>query len=285
MRASMDLLQSGERSSFVDFDPVDGSYAVAAPCGGKLSVFICLYDEEIHGLMMRCIRAGEEFALVVALGGDGPLAESAAVVSRSECASVWMNELALVEALGRVSLDAMGRTRKSPYEGEASNPASEFRGSRGGVFEIMGQPMFVCCYRARPKLVCVGAVHIASCLAQMASAAGYATTVVDPRAAFLLPERFPSDATLVHAWPQQAFREIEITAGTAVCILTHDEKIDVPAIECALRTDAGYIGCLAARKRCASALPFCPSAALAQRSCIGCMGPSAFILEAANRVR
>jgi xanthine dehydrogenase accessory factor len=93
------------------------------------------------------------------------------------------------------------------------------------------------------RLIVVGAVHISESLCVMARAAGYAVTVIDPRAAFLRPERFPG-VTLLDEWPQQAFAQLAPDARTAVVLLTHDPKIDDPALLAVLPTPAFYIGAL-----------------------------------------
>jgi xanthine dehydrogenase accessory factor len=98
--------------------------------------------------------------------------------------------------------------------------------------------------RTRPQLVCVGGTHVATFLTQIAYPLGYSTIVIDPRRLFVTENRFPHVDTLLHVWPQEAFRQIEITRETAICVLTHDPKIDVPALECALASPAFYIGSL-----------------------------------------
>jgi xanthine dehydrogenase accessory factor len=93
------------------------------------------------------------------------------------------------------------------------------------------------------RLIIVGAVHISEALCAMARATGYAVTVIDPRSAFLRPERFPG-VELVDQWPQDAFPQLKPDSRTAVVLLTHDPKIDDPALLAVLPTEAFYIGAL-----------------------------------------
>ena len=93
------------------------------------------------------------------------------------------------------------------------------------------------------RLILVGAVHIAEPLAQIAALAGFAVTIVDPRRAFATAARFPGQA-LVIAWPDEAIAALAPDARTAVVTLTHDPKIDDPALRAALATPAFYVGCL-----------------------------------------
>lgn len=97
------------------------------------------------------------------------------------------------------------------------------------------------------RLILVGAVHIAHPLAEMARLAGFAVTVVDPRRSFATENRFPGLA-LVVKWPDEALRELAIDARTAVVTLTHDPKLDDPALEVALTTAAFYVGSLGSKK-------------------------------------
>jgi xanthine dehydrogenase accessory factor len=96
-------------------------------------------------------------------------------------------------------------------------------------------------------MIVVGAVHIAQPLAAMAALAEYAVTIVDPRQAFATQERFPGVA-LVGDWPDAALRALAPDARTAVVALTHDPKLDDPALAAALRSPAFYVGALGSRK-------------------------------------
>jgi xanthine dehydrogenase accessory factor len=103
------------------------------------------------------------------------------------------------------------------------------------------------------RLVIVGAVHIAQPLAAMAALADWAVTIVDPRQAFATAERFPG-VTLSADWPDQALTALVPDARTAVVTLTHDPKLDDPALAVALRSPAFYVGALGSRKTHAARL-------------------------------
>jgi xanthine dehydrogenase accessory factor len=103
------------------------------------------------------------------------------------------------------------------------------------------------------RMVIVGAVHIAQALAPMAALGGWNVTIIDPRAAFAAPERFPG-VTIAADWPDEVLPGLKPDKRTAIITLTHDPKIDDPALQAALRSDAFYIGSLGSRrthaKRC-----------------------------------
>src|SRR4029450_3272275 len=97
------------------------------------------------------------------------------------------------------------------------------------------------------RLVVVGAVHVAQALVPMAVTLGFAVTVVDPRRAFATPERFPG-VSLSFDWPDEAMAALALDARTAVVTLTHDPKLDDPALDVALRSPCFYIGALGSRR-------------------------------------
>lgn len=121
------------------------------------------------------------------------------------------------------------------------------RMGKSGTIEIGGRKLFLNVYAPTAKLVIVGAVHISQALAPLARSLGYDVAVVDPRTAFASPERFP-DVPLVAEWPDVALPPLHIDHYTAFVALTHDPKIDDPALLHALERDCFYIGALGSSK-------------------------------------
>ena len=105
------------------------------------------------------------------------------------------------------------------------------------------QDLFVRSYARAPRLIVVGAAHISQFLAPMATLAGFEVIVIDPRRAFASAERFPG-VTLVDEWPDTALERLKPDVTTAVVTLTHDPKLDDPALIAALRSPAFYVGAL-----------------------------------------
>ncbi len=106
---------------------------------------------------------------------------------------------------------------------------------------------FTAVYAPPLRMIIVGAVHIAQALIPMARTVGFDLTVIDPRPSFLSPERFPGE-DLRDGWPDEVMAGLSLDPGSAVVTLTHDPKIDDPALEAALASDAFYIGCLGSRR-------------------------------------
>jgi xanthine dehydrogenase accessory factor len=121
------------------------------------------------------------------------------------------------------------------------------RMGKSGAIEADGKKLFLNVYAPTAKLVIVGAVHISQALAPLARSLGYDVTVVDPRTAFASPERFP-DVPLVTEWPDVALPPLNVDHYTAFVAVTHDPKIDDPALLHAFERNCFYIGALGSRK-------------------------------------
>jgi xanthine dehydrogenase accessory factor len=126
--------------------------------------------------------------------------------------------------------------------GELAAVAHSVRVERSGALP-QDEDLFVRVYAGAPRLLVVGAVHVALALAPMASLAGFEVTVIDPRSAFANAERFPTVA-LSNEWPEEAMARLVPDARTAVVTLTHEPRLDDPALIAALRSPAFYIGAL-----------------------------------------
>jgi xanthine dehydrogenase accessory factor len=118
---------------------------------------------------------------------------------------------------------------------------------KSGMIEAGGKKLFLNVYAPTAKLVIVGAVHISQALAPLARSLDYDVTVVDPRTAFASPERFP-DVSLIAEWPEEALPPLNIDYYTAFVAVTHDPKIDDPALLHAFAKKCFYIGALGSRK-------------------------------------
>lgn len=114
---------------------------------------------------------------------------------------------------------------------------------RSGTLDVAGEALFVRCHARAPRLLVVGAVHITQALAPMAAMAGFEVHVIDPRRAFATAERLPG-VDVSTEWPAEAIARIGLDARTALVTLSHDPKLDDPALIAALRSRAFYIGAL-----------------------------------------
>ena len=120
-----------------------------------------------------------------------------------------------------------------------------FRLKKNGVIE--GTEIFVETYRKPIKVIVVGAVHIAQYFVNFAKNLNFEILIIDPRGYFVSNQRFP-DVNIINKWPEEAFKEIETNENTALIALTHDPKIDDPALQHALKKKFYYIGALGSKK-------------------------------------
>jgi xanthine dehydrogenase accessory factor len=125
--------------------------------------------------------------------------------------------------------------------------ADAARADQSAPVEIDGQDWFLEVHNPQLELVVVGAAHIAQPLTRMALLCDYAVRVIDPRTSFATPARFP-DVSITHDWPDEALAKQPLGARSALVALTHDPKVDDPALAAALRSNAFYIGALGSRK-------------------------------------
>mgnify|MGYP006421693231 CR=1 FL=1 len=121
------------------------------------------------------------------------------------------------------------------------------RDDKSGRVDADGTPLFVQVFNPPKRMIIVGAVHIAQPLVTLAQTSGYEVVIVDPRGAFATRDRFPG-VTLSEDWPDEALEALKVDNRTAVVTLTHDPKLDDPALHVALRSEAFYIGSLGSRK-------------------------------------
>ena len=131
--------------------------------------------------------------------------------------------------------------------GELEQAVRAMDEDQSGVMETAAGLAFIEVWNPKPRLLIVGAVHTAQALVPLARLAEYDVTIVDPRTAFGSSARFP-DVTVINEWPDEALPRLGPDRRTAILTLTHDPKIDDPALVLALRSEAFYIGALGSRR-------------------------------------
>jgi xanthine dehydrogenase accessory factor len=206
---------------------------IGLSCGGEIRVFIERLepDAELDALA-SAIREGRPAARALII---------AAPESRSELLG---QSLTAILGATDITGDLAAPDVREPVEGRLR----EMLGAPGPVAEKLtladGAEVEVFYQTLTPPrtLLIVGAGHISVPLTRLAKVLDYHVTIVDPREAFATRERLPEADDLILEWPDEAMERLPINAATSVCILTHDEKFDVPALVIALRRRAGYIG-------------------------------------------
>jgi xanthine dehydrogenase accessory factor len=215
---------AGARPQLLSYGIADElAFSVGLPCGGEIDVFVERTPEELVERLLRVIDTQERAVLFTVVEGE-PLGAELLVTETGEQVGDGPEELA-----GRV--DELLRAVR--------NQLLELDDGRKVFAEIYGPP---------PRLLVIGAVDTAEALCTAAKQLGWRTIVADARAKFATRARIPSADDLLVAWPQDAIAQVAPDYDTAVLVLTHDDKFDVPAIQGALATEAFYIGALGSRR-------------------------------------
>jgi xanthine dehydrogenase accessory factor len=133
-------------------------------------------------------------------------------------------------------------------DGVVAQAEELIRGHRNQVLEGDGLKVFAEVYAPPPRLLVYGAVDTAEALCKAANLLGWKTIVADARAKFATRERIPSAGELIVAWPEEAVAQVAPDHATAIVVLTHDDKFDIPTLQAALATEAFYVGALGSRR-------------------------------------
>ncbi len=157
------------------------------------------------------------------------------------------SEFAIITNLSTGESELFEKNKPLSKEMEAySNKINEFfKNKKNGVIE--NSEIFIETYVLPIKVIVVGAVHIAQYLVDYAKNLNFEITIIDPRGYFASEQRFP-DMKIINKWPDEAFKEIETNENTALIALTHDPKIDDPALQHALKKKFYFIGALGSKK-------------------------------------
>ncbi len=187
-------------------------------------------DETAFAAGLAC---GGTIRVLVEPVGDGPEALPEALLA------ALIEARAAPRALAVVTTPATW-TRMVLQPGADPAADARFKSDRSGMEE---DGRFIAVHNPPLRLIVIGAVHIAQPLLQIARTCGYAPTLIDPRAAFGSADRFPGE-TILDDWPDEALAALAPDSRTAIVTLTHDPKLDDPAIRFALNSPAFYLGCL-----------------------------------------
>jgi xanthine dehydrogenase accessory factor len=232
---ALEVMDSGASRMLAFGVSDETAWEVGLACGGKVEVFVeAVAPEAGRGIardvldeLLAARRAHRQVVLATPLDGSA-------------------HRLVALE----VSRGSGGSDPGGP--GDPGDPlgaavAQVAQRDRAEVVELAGGAVLLEPHLAPLRLIVVGAVHVAQPLAEMAALAGFAVTIVDPRRAFATAARFPRQELVVR-WPDVAIAELAPDARTAVVTLTHDPKLDDPALIAALGSPAFYVGCLGSKK-------------------------------------
>ena len=205
----------------------ESAWEVGLACGGTIQVWVESLAPEIYATLKQCLDAGQLVALATVIAGTG--LGSKLLIWPDGRTQGDLGSAELTEHVVRYAADRLA----------AHDPGRATFDTENGPVDV-----FVEVFPPLPRLIIVGAVHIAIPLVTFAKTLGFHTIVLDARSAFATRERFPHADELIVEWPFTAMARLSLDEATYVVVVTHDDKLDIPALQAALASPARYIGIL-----------------------------------------
>jgi xanthine dehydrogenase accessory factor len=214
---------NGERPQLLSYGISDDlAFSVGLPCGGEIDVFVEELSETLLARLAQVIENEERAVLFTVVSGE-PLGAQMLVTEQGD----------------RVGAELPGL---------ADRFDEIIRSRRNQLLDVDGLTAFAEVYGPPTRILIFGAVDTAEALSRQAGALGWRTIVADARGKFATPERLPSADEVIVAWPDEVLERVRPDHDTAVVVLTHDDRFDVPALQGALATEAFYVGALGSRR-------------------------------------
>ena len=222
----------------------DEAFAVGLTCGGELDVFVERVDPvdtPSFGRLLDDVAAERPVAVATVIdtppdNDDDPIRGAKMLIGAD-----WYDGALGVEGLEiAVVDDARGMLEQGR--------TSERRYGRQGQRRLDDVRVFISSFAPRPRMFVFGAIDYAAAVARIGHFLGYHVTVCDARSTFATPKRFPDADEVIVDWPHRFLQRVTLDQRTAICVLTHDPKFDVPLLEVALRSPASYIGAMGSRR-------------------------------------
>lgn len=225
------VLDTG-KPSLLTFQVADEeAWDVGLPCGGTIQIFVEPLSalDGIYGSLKQHLENRQPIAVVGTLKGPPEYINRKLIVLEDGRVEGDLNIPAQTNLIVSTALDMLGK-------------------ETGGILDLKEASLFIEVYPPMPRLIIVGAVHIAEILVSIARTVGFDTIVVDPRRAFLTSERFPHASEMVPEWPSEALPGMDLNNSAYIVVLSHDPKLDDPALQVALRSKARYVGAIGSQR-------------------------------------
>jgi xanthine dehydrogenase accessory factor len=205
----------------------ESAWEIGLACGGTIQVWVESLAPEVYTTLKQCLDAAQLVALATIIAGTG-LGSKLLIWpggrTQGDLGSAELTERVVRYAADRLAAHDPGRA----------------------TFEVENElvDVFVEVFPPLPRLIIVGAVHIAIPLVTFAKTLGFHTVVLDARSAFATRERFPHADEMIVEWPSTAMSRLSLDEATYIVVVSHDDKLDIPALQAALASPARYIGIL-----------------------------------------
>lgn len=232
------VLASGEPTKARYGVSDERAFAVGLTCGGSIEVFVEPIDAErvpFFDEVLASITAGTPVAVATVVEGRAPLAKKLAVWPERTSGTLGLEGLSATVAEDVRAMLEQGQSGLRRY-----GPNGERRQDDVAIF--------ISSFTSPPQMLIFGANDFAAAVARLGKFLGYRVTVCDARQAFVTRRRFLAADQVAVEWPHRFLRRAAVDPRTAICILTHDPKFDIPLLEVALRSEAGYVGAMGSRR-------------------------------------
>jgi len=232
IEASAEVISSGV-PRMVEFGVADDTaWSVGLACGGKIKVFIepDFSVDSIFDKLKENLEKGKPFLTITYLDG----------------ADEYINKKLLIEPDRKITGDLVGLESEDDILRDALGLLEN--GKSGTLTAPDGATLFADVQPLPPQLIIIGAVHLSVPLITIANTLGFETILIDPRQSFASRERFPHVDQLIQSWPDEAMKDLVLDKSAYIVVLTHDPKLDDPALLTALKSEARYIGALGSRR-------------------------------------
>lgn len=237
VEAATETLSNGLRQRLTYGIADEQAFEVGLTCGGTIHLFVEPIDDAAVGVLR---------ALQQHLEQDRAVAVATVLEGERQGRKVLVDPDSIIGTTGDAGLDHAIRVDTQGML-ELAETGLRFYGSHGER-RPDDVPVFVQSFARKPEMYIFGAIDFAAAVVRVGSFLGYRVTVCDARARFATEKRFPDADEVVVAWPHEFLEQAPVGSRTAICILTHDPKFDVPALKTALATPAGYIGAMGSRR-------------------------------------
>jgi xanthine dehydrogenase accessory factor len=239
---SLDVCRTGNPALQTYGVSDDDAFAVGLTCGGIIDIFVEPVDQARFpelGEIAAAVERGEPVAVATVIAGPGQIGARRIIwAANASAASGTLGSGSRLDAA--VDDDARGMLAQGLTGIRRYGALGERRGDELSVF--------VNSFAPPPRMLVFGAIDFAAAVARVGKFLGYHVTVCDARQVFATRSRFPEADEVVVDWPHRFLAATNVDSRTVICVLTHDPKFDVPLLEVALRTPAGYIGAMGSRR-------------------------------------
>ena len=235
---AQEVLASGEPQLTTYGYSDETAFAVGLTCGGMLTLLVERIDRvrtPEFGHLLGAVQRGEPVAVAQVLSGPAPVGARRTVWPEHTEGSLGTEGLDVAGTADARGLLSQGQTGQRHY-----GPHGERR--------VDDVTVFISSFAPPPRMLVFGAIDFAAAVARIGVFLGYRVTVCDARPVFATEKRFPDAHEVVVEWPHRYLSRTRVDERTVICVLTHDPKFDIPLLEVALRTSAGYVGAMGSRR-------------------------------------